>query len=356
MTGNGLIHIDTPEALERFRKEHYLFVYSTALELTNSPNEAHRIAAQVFTNIGEHSHNRTLSKNCDMFLAAQVNLVFAQLNSHTQKSQAQAARQLVADGSVDESRRRVAQNRSTLVDGTRLPTQNSSSISQVINRQQPAPAAPTEITQPVYAQPVQPAGKAVVTVPPQQNAANIIQETPRAEEKTVIQGQSNPVTASVQPVAVPGMAPPQTTVTIQFSGPSPSMESVTVSSDTAKEPVQQFIPATYSQQVNQGAGKLKSKDTTIDKVDYNPAETDMWTPDMDKDGKQTDKAGEVENTSEKRTSRWDDYIEAPNSQWKQKDSGKPILLFTLLNGILMIAAIVTVAYTLYRFGLLPKLF
>lgn len=352
MNGDGLIHIDTPEALERFRKEHYLFVYSTALELTNSPNEAHRIAAQVFSNIGEHSHNRTLSKNCDMYLAAQVNLLFAQLNSRTQNTQVQTVKQQATTGGY-ESKRRVAQPVATSVAGNRLPRQNSPLQAQPITRQQSVPVAATQINQPVYTQPPQPVNNTVVNVPQQQNVASALQEAPKAEETVVIKEQRNTVAVPAQPVSVPGTVQPQTTVTIQFSGPSPSMESVTVSSDAAKENIQQFVPTTYTQQVKQAV--RSAEDTAVDKVDYNPEETDMWTPDMDKNNKSS-ATETVENAGEKRASRWDDYIQAPNSQWKQKDSGKPILLFTLLNGILMIAAIISVAYALYKFGLLPKLF
>ena len=42
--------LDTQVALDAFRREHYLKVYSAALELTASPAEAHAIATQVFEN------------------------------------------------------------------------------------------------------------------------------------------------------------------------------------------------------------------------------------------------------------------------------------------------------------------
>ena len=70
--------LNTPEELDSFRRQHYLHVYTTALELTNSPTEAHALTEQVFANTSRRFANKAIPANCDMYLAAQVNLLFAQ--------------------------------------------------------------------------------------------------------------------------------------------------------------------------------------------------------------------------------------------------------------------------------------
>lgn len=78
MSREGWIRLDTPEAMELFRREHYLFVYTMALDLIGSPLEANRLAEQVLQNTTRRFANRVISQNCDMYLAAQVNLLYSQ--------------------------------------------------------------------------------------------------------------------------------------------------------------------------------------------------------------------------------------------------------------------------------------
>ncbi|NLI22841.1 MAG: hypothetical protein GX418_15005 [Clostridiales bacterium] len=78
MQANGWLKLDTPLALETFRRERYLTVYSKALELTHSPEEAHSLAAQVFDQLALRLEHMPISENCEMYLSAQVYLLYAQ--------------------------------------------------------------------------------------------------------------------------------------------------------------------------------------------------------------------------------------------------------------------------------------
>ena len=78
MMAQADVTLNTQEALDSFRSEHYLYVYTAALELTASPAQAQQLTAQVFQNAARRFANHPVPSNCDMYLAAQVHLVYAQ--------------------------------------------------------------------------------------------------------------------------------------------------------------------------------------------------------------------------------------------------------------------------------------
>ena len=72
------VMLDSPASLDAFRREHYLYVYTAALELTASPAQANAIASRVFENAAKRFASMPVPENCDMYLSAQVHLIYAQ--------------------------------------------------------------------------------------------------------------------------------------------------------------------------------------------------------------------------------------------------------------------------------------
>jgi hypothetical protein len=67
--------------LKLFRVKHYISVYNLALEVTGASDAAKELAERVFENASRRFERHAIPENCDMYLAAQVYLLYALRNS-----------------------------------------------------------------------------------------------------------------------------------------------------------------------------------------------------------------------------------------------------------------------------------
>ncbi len=352
MTVEGWTRFKTQEAADSFRHEHYLFVYTAALELTGSPEEAHRLAAQVFTNVRNRFSDVPLSKNCDHFLAAQVNLLYAKgLQKSGRKSQR-------------EDRNRF---------GTAVaPAADPAEVVNIPDEAAESYPLPTE----------EPAASS--NPPPQPSAeSTFVVDTASGEGKnnpavyiTISVGTGTPAVSSVpQTVAAPAeqeaaprgtWAPPQTMTAAQPSGtystvsvakppvpvapipperpPAPIAEASAVQTNARNMPppsamqIEQPQAARPEPVQNIQTVRKEAAPPPPERVVYNPKDTEFWAPTADAVEKMVAEPPP------------DPELDMEGSEEKHS------VFLTLLNGLLMLGVVGIIIYLLVRLNGTYKFF
>lgn len=408
MVPEGWILLDTPQALDQFRRDHYLNVYTTALELTGSPAEAHRMAAQVFLNVARRYANKAISRNCDMYLAAQVNLQYAQGQgqasltdtvSITPESSAVSSvgqvRQPATDtaettgfdstasmatkpsvsgtkmseGTVDFSDSGLARVGTAEVASSSAPLQFAatniiSTAGDVVSASTPGmPHAPIAAASAAMAHvasiPVGGNGAMATVAPPIQAYGS-----PAAPTMQVFSTPATPM-AATNPALAATAVPAQTMVTILVSS-SPATMPVSIGS----------IPSIYA---TAPAQYPVSMQPAITATDTSPAIETSKTPPLALHTN-TAKAGEAVSPSSNTpeviynpadTEYWSpdsegksvasDSVPAtepePYSMWEEEEPlDKPSMFLSIVNSLLTLAGIASFVYLLYRINLILKLF
>ncbi len=420
--------LDTQVALDAFRREHYLKVYSAALELTASPAEAHAIATQVFENAARRFADKPLPAKCDLYLSAQVHLIYAQQIFPPMLGTTQPAADSTANAQADAAMPpRAAGDPPTGVSsppaartapqpdagpgsmpspyiahhGRPLPTIQQLAQPEAMpfrpdtlatGQYAAAPSAPTAPAAPSIptAAPVQPpadgsavqaAGQVLPVVaqcmpyayPPVQGyaapfAPYSMQPMPGAVPMAVYPA------ATVYPMAQPGYAyapppyyppnmpmpsaPPypaaQPTGVYEFPSGAASAAPAMSSPAPASKPSRHARPANSAKQPATQDDDPPTQPDAPHAIQYNPQDTECWTPDSDATPSVIDDAPQATLPSSSPGAEPEDQPEDPT--WAEDVSDKPSVALSLLNGILAIGGIGAVGFLLYQLGMLPKFF
>jgi len=408
MVPEGWVLLDTPQALDQFRRDHYLHVYTTALELTGTPAEAHRLAAKVFLNVARRYANQAISQNCDMYLAAQANLQYAQGIGQAASADTVSA---TPQGSASKSTEPLEPPASDTVKATGFdPTVSKASMQATIKNEPPNGLAtssafvPTEAshfeninpsipypsaaasadsiaadgfpTAPNTTPSTQAASSSIVTpsavsvpayrtatatdIPPSQAYTSTIPPATQAYTNAEI-----PLAATV-PAFTSTTVPAQAMVTILVSStpanvplPAGSVPSIYTASPMSYPLTTQ--PTNVATEVHPTATvegmaapapqtnatpmvDVDPHPTDASEVNYNPADTEYWSP--DRDGKPaTSNANPASVIDPDSHSLWEE----------EEPLDKPSMFLSLVNGLLTLAGIASFVYLLYRINLILKL-
>lgn len=415
MVPEGWILLDTPEALDQFRRDHYLYVYTTALELTGSPAEAHRLAAQVFLNIARRYANKAISSNCDMYLAAQVNLLYAQ--GHSQISPDDAAAAPAAPRASDtgttarpqQSPTEVADRNGNNVASlpTQVPSMDETDVSEgmtahsvtgsahekaaeVESASAPyspvstasvstfadTPSVSTQATSRVYVEPklssmptktpIAVAVDAAVQIPAEtaSEAMPVVQE-PQAyapPSASAVQSYTVPM-AAASPAMAATPTPAQTTVTIVVST-NPANSAVPVGG----------VPVMYAMAPESYPAAVQPTPTTVSPSTKSASGDTSLSPPIP--AKPEEAASPSSGVTEviynpANTEFWSPDSEGkpvasasatptepePSSIWEEEEpQDKPSMFLSIVNSVLTLAGIASFVYLLYRINLILNLF
>ena len=348
--------LDSQMALDLFRSEHYLYVYSTALELTASPSEAQQIAAQVFENAARRFAHKPLPANCDMYLAAQTHLIYAQqilpgmelqqapqpmgevtpqpAQRHAEAPRGQAHTAYAATAGFD-SAYRAGSNAApqpapsyTPPAATPMPQPDTAAP----GTPQPAPAYPQAMpAQAFSAAQATPATVAAQPMPmiawmPLGQGISFMQVGTAGQAVPVM--QAVPITQVASPAVQAATAQPQVAAAPPTNADSPAPEPVTP--PAAEE--QPATPATPEPPAGDKAGPA-----VCDAL-YNQDDTEYWTPDGEACEAAAPEPAEI------------------TPSWEAEDRDKPSVALSLINGLLALLSLASIGFLLFELNILPKQF
>lgn len=352
MTVEGWTRFKTQEAADSFRHEHYLFVYTAALELTGSPEEAHRLAAQVFDNVRNRFSDVPLSKNCDHFLAAQVNLLYAKGLQKSGRNPRRETHSRFGAGSVPATEPARAENISDeAAESYALPTeeppaslnplsQPSAESTFVVDsasgegKNNPAvyitisvgtgmPAASS--VPPAVAAPVEQEAVPRGTWAPSQTMSAA---QPSGAFSTVTVAQPPVPVAPIQPVQPPtSVAEASAVQTNDRKMPYPSATRIEQTQPARPEPVQNIQTV-----------RMEAAPPPPERVIYDPKDTEFWAPTADAVEKMVAEPPP------------DPELDMEGSEEKHS------VFLTLLNGLLMLGVVGIIIYLLVRLNGTYKFF
>ena len=381
MTVQTFSTLDTQMALDLFRSEHYLYVYSTALELTASPSAAQAIAAQVFENAAIRFAHKPVPANCDMYLAAQTHLIYAQqvlpaaeAPQVTPRAAAtpQAAPAAHTMPGVPHRRVRTAAyvntNKQQQATAFSAPTQPASADAAGAGTHAP-PAAAQPAPQPVsyMAQATPPQAFPTVQPAPAAQYASAGQAVATAQTVPMVAwmplgqgisfmqitsaGQAMPVIQAIPVTQVPaypyGYQPTQAaampTATVAAA---PQVYAAAENPAAAQEPAQ-TQPTVPENGSNAADAQPPAEETdrrsaspkagaACDAI-YNQDDTEYWTP----DGEVCEMAAPEPEIS---------------SSWEEEVRDKPSVVLSLINGLLMLLSLASIGFLLFELNILPKQF
>lgn len=355
MLPKGWIRLDSQEALDAFRREHYLRVYTAALELTNSPAQAHELATLVFAHVAQRFASKPIAKDCDLYLTAQVNLLFAQgaLNAPFHAEAVPGATTAVGAASPpspdSQSQGAQPQPSPASPDANPMRAVTSAMPSLSVPTAPTAPQSPSGAPMAVYSS-FPPLSQA--TSPPSAPTAQAAPQAPPFYQTTVPSQATQPVQAAVsQPVEAFRPVTPLQVAPFAPSGSDPQspppaqtvapLQAVVISQAAAPTQAEVISQETAPPQAAPAAADDKApKAAPVFEAVYNPQDTDFWVPEG--------VSFEVNEPT----------AEEPPAQtlWDEEENEKPSVFLSILNGVLTLGGIGSAVYLLLQLNLFPRFF
>ena len=336
----GWIRLNSQEALDLFRREHYLHVYTVALELTHSPVKAHELASLVFANVAQRFANRPISKDCDLYLTAQVNLLYAQgaLQAPFYTPETPDAAAPVKDAPARPAP--AAPDADTAAAG--IPNAFRPSAAP----QAAASAAPVPMPSATGASPAPAASMPKESGAGSQPTATAAFSTPIGFDPLVGNAAvPTPETFGFPPAASAAAAPylpPEgslgTPAVTTVGEPIPTLTTSAVSAQPASALTASAATAAPDAAAVAAPAAAVRESASVYEAIYNPDDTEFWTP-----------TGEARSTAP--------IEEVPEqTAWDDENEDRPSVFLSILNGVLTLGGLASAVYLLLQLNLFPRIF